>query len=199
MIDLGCVDMVILNTPYFNKNKLNISNIIDYSVLDFGVSGNSEGGEFRANQLILGNNEISNPVLSFSKDTAGALANSKYDGLLGNGLLDKFNYAIDYKNHLLYLNNNKRTTQQYKTTVSGLYVIKQNNIGIVKCIYKQFEPFKQGINIGDTIVKINNQSISSYTQKDIDDMLNSENKNIIIQVKKYNKLKTITYNAEKKI
>lgn len=198
-LDLGCTDAIILNTPYFNKIKSNIPTFVDYAILDGGVSGNTEGGEFRAQQLKLGIKSVDLPIISFSKDTAGALASLKSDGLLGNGLLDRYNYAIDYKHNVLYLNSIGKINKPYKSTVSGLYVVRQNDIAIVKCIYEQFEPFKQGVNIGDTIIKINNKDVSGLTQKQIDDILNTENKSIEIVTKHEDKLKTIKYKTEKKI
>lgn len=198
-LDLGCTDAIILNTPFFNKIKSNIPTFIDYAILDGGVSGNTEGGEFRAQQLKLGIKSVDLPIISFSKDTAGALASLKSDGLLGNGFLDRYNYAIDFKHNILYLNSTGKINKPYKSTVSGLYVVKQNDIAIVKCIYKQFEPFKQGVNIGDTIIKINSKDVSGLTQKQIDDILNAENKSIEIVTKHEDKLKHIKYKTEKKI
>jgi hypothetical protein len=174
MMDLGCTDALILNTPVYNKLKPDIRNWIDYSVLDEGVSGNSDGGEFRADQIRIGNIQVNKPLICFSLDTAGAHASDQYDGLLGNGIFDRFNYAIDYRNSLLYLQSNRNFNRSFNSTASGLYLVKEGKVGIVKCIYKQFEPFKQGLNIGDTIISINGMNSSVLNQKQIDDLFKKE-------------------------
>jgi hypothetical protein len=199
LLDIGCPDVLILNTAFFGKFKSNVTNLIEYSVLDGGVSGNTNGGEFRVNQIDVGNITIDSPIICFSMDTTGSHASLKYDGLLGNGFLERFNYSIDYENKTLYFNRNKKFNKPFKSTVSGMYLIKLNDIAIVKCIYKQFEPFKQGLNIGDTVIKINDSSISDLVQKQINDLLDIENKSLKIVFKHGVKLKTIEYKTVKKI
>jgi len=199
MVDLGCADIVILNTPYYNKIRSSISEAIDYSILDAGVSGNSEGGEFRAQQIQLASYSIPQPVISFSKDVYGALSNTYYDGLIGNELMSRFDYAIDFKHNKLYLKSRKDTHKPFQSTITGVYAVKDGDVAIVKCAYKQFAPFKSGLNIGDTIVSIDSKPIRKFSQKAFDKKFKKDRVDLLIGFKKDGLLKTVRYMKGQKI
>ena len=99
LMDLGCPDAVILNSAYFKSLKDNgflPENTVDYTILSAGaLGGNSDGGDIRINSIQLGKDILSNPIISFSKDTLGAFSRTNNDGLIGNEILDRYNYAID--------------------------------------------------------------------------------------------------------
>jgi hypothetical protein len=199
MIDLGCTDIMILNTPYYNKIRGHISDVIDYTILDAGVSGNSDGGEFRANQIQFAGYLIPQPVVSFSKDLHGAHSNTYYDGLIGNELMSRFDYAIDFKNEKLYLKSRRGYQRPFKSTVSGIYAIKDGDFAIVKCAYRQFAPYIDGLNIGDTIVSINNQPISKLSQKVFDRKFGKDNEELRIEFKKNGISRYVKYRKGQKI
>ncbi len=80
-----------------------------YINLHGGVSGKSEGFEFKAKYIKIGNIEINSPVLDYSLDSTGAnseksngLGNLKYIGIVGNEVLSKFILTFDFKNRMLY-------------------------------------------------------------------------------------------------
>ena len=180
MIDLGSLDAITLNTPFYEIHKTEIENPYFYSMLHDGVSGKSDGGEFRATKLIFAKNEFLLPIISFSIDTLGAFSNTYYDGLLGNEIMKKFNYAIDYQNNILYLKRNKNFSNPFVSTLSGFYLEKKENIGIVKSLYYQSEAYKKGLRLNDVVTKLNNKAIADLSQKEIDTIISNKNNKLLI-------------------
>jgi hypothetical protein len=186
LMDLGCADAVILNTPYFNSLKSqNIlpQKIVDYTILFGGaLGGNSNGGDFRISSLKLGNHLISNPIISFSKDTLGAFSKTDYDGLIGNEILDRYNFAIDYYNQKLYLTENSKSSKVFKSSLAGFYAMKMNDIATVMSIYYQSDAYKSGIRLGDTIVSINNKRLKDLSELEFKDEMKDEGKQVKLTI-----------------
>ncbi len=197
LMDLGCSDAIILNSPYFktlSENNLLPKQIVDYTMLHGGaLGGGSNGGDFRAISLKLGEDLINNPIISFSKDTLGAFSRTDYDGLLGNQILDRYNYAIDYRNQKLYLIKNSKSKKPFKSTLSGFYALKTKNNAIVLSLYYQSEAYKNGVQLGDTIVSINDKKILNLTDKQFYDELKKERETIKITVLRDNKQRDISF------
>lgn len=170
LMDLGCPEAIILNSHY--SKSLEAQNIlpqnrIDYKILSGGaLGGNSEGSDFRISSIKLGTDIIDKPIISISKDTLGAFSKADYDGLLGNEILDRYNYAIDYRNQKLYLTPNAKSSAPFKSTRIGFAAIKRNDIAIVNSIYYQSDAYKNGLRLGDSIISINNKKVSELTEQE---------------------------------
>lgn len=195
MLDLGCADGVILNTPYSNKMEVNkLPQSINYTILFGGaVGGNSDGGEFRASSLSFHGIELENPIICFSKDTLGAFSKTNYDGLIGNDIFDRFNYAIDYLNHKLYLKKNSNINKLFTTTSTGFYANKIKDIAQVQSIYYESEAYKNGLELGDTIVSINNKKISNLSEKEFSDELKGDGKHVSLVLSRKGKLIEVSF------
>ncbi len=185
LVDLGCSDAIILNTPYFKSLQKSVlpDNIVDYTILYGGaLGGNSDGGDFRISSIKLGTDIINNPIISFSKDTLGAFSKTDYDGLLGNEILDRYNYAIDYHTQKLYLTKNAKSKKIFKSSLTGFYAMKTNDVAIVMSVYYQSDACKNGIKLGDTIVEINDKKVKDLTGKEFYEEMNGEGKQIKVIV-----------------
>lgn len=186
LMDLGCADAIILNSQYFNSIESQYilsEEIIDYTILYGGaLGGNSNGGELRITSVKLGNDIINNPIISFSKDTLGAFSKTNYDGLLGNEILDRYNYAIDYRNKKLYLKKNENSKKPFKSSLSGFYAMKTNDIATVMSVYYQSDAYKNGIRLGDTIVSINNKKLKDLTEQEFYKEMKSEGQTVKLTV-----------------
>jgi len=186
LFDLGSPDGITLNSYYYKSLKrknIRPLKVIDYTILFGGaLGGNSDGGEFRATSINLGIDKIKNPIISFSKDTLGALSNKDYDGLIGNEILDRYNYAIDYRNHKLYLNKNGKYKKPFKSTLTGFYAMKKKDYAVVMSIYYQSDAFKNGVQLGDSIVLINNKKVTDLSDKELQEELKGEGKAIKLTI-----------------
>jgi len=185
LMDLGCPETIILNYPYYNSVKEQIKNDVTYSILYGGIlGGNSHGGEFRALSVYLGNDKAVNPVISYSLDTLGAFSNARYDGLIGNTLLDRFNYAIDYNNSKLYLTKNKKFDEPYTSSLTGFYAMKRGNYAITMSIYYQSEAHQNGLQLGDTIIAVNKKPVRDMTDKELSKIMKGKDEVTLTIVRK---------------
>ena len=115
LLDLGSEWALSFTSSFAARNDFN-NRIIKkkkYTNQHGGVSGKSEGFEFKAKYVKIGNIKFNNPVLDYSLDSTGAnseknngLGNLKYIGNVGNEILCKLNLTFDFKNKLLYLEKN---------------------------------------------------------------------------------------------
>ena len=178
LMDLGCSDAIMLNSPY--SKSLEVKNFlpqnrIDYKILTAGaLGGSSEGSDFRINSIKIGNDIIENPIICITKDTLGAFSKTDYDGLLGNKILDRYNYAIDYRGLKLYLTKNSKSNTPFKSTHKGFGAIKRNDVAIVNTIYYQSEAYKNGLRLGDSIVSINNVKVSELTEQEFNEEMKAK-------------------------
>ena len=197
LMDLGCSDAIILNSPYFKsltEKGILPEKVIDYTILYAGaLGGNSNGGDFRSISIKLGDYKINNPIISFSKDTLGSFSKTNYDGLLGNEILDRYNYTIDYKNQKLYLIKNSKSKKNFNSTLSGFYALKRRENAIVMSIYYQSEAYKNGLQLGDTIIAINNKKLDNLTDKKFYEELKDEGKTIKLTILRNQKHMDITF------
>jgi len=182
LMDLGCPDAIVLNTNYYkslkDKNVLP-PKVIDYTILHGGaLGGNCDGGDFRVLSVKIGHDRIRNPIISFSKDSLGAFSLKNYDGLIGNEILDRYNYAIDYRSHKLYLKKNTKSNKPFESSISGFYAMKKNNYEVVTSIYYQSDAFKNGIRLGDSIIYINNKKVQDLSDDEFQKELEIEGKTI---------------------
>jgi hypothetical protein len=199
MIDLGCADAIIFNSEYYKGISKLIEKHIDFSMADAGISGDSEGGEFRIASFTLGRKTKSEVLVSFSKDSLGAHSSTDYDGLLGNEMLSKYDYIIDFRTKKIHITENIYFSKPFNSTKTGVFAIKDTNFAIVKCVYHQFDAYQKGLRLGDSIVQINNTLISEISQFEIDGILEQSTKSIILKFASKNEIKEIVINPQSKI
>jgi hypothetical protein len=182
LMDLGCSDAIMLNSPYsksLETRSILPQNRIDYKILTAGaLGGSSEGSDFKINSINIGNDIIDNPIICITKDTLGAFSRTDYDGLLGNEILDRYNYAIDYRVQKLYLTKNAKSNTPFKSTLKGFGAIKRNDVAIVNTIYYQSEAYMNGLRLGDSIVSINNKKVRELTEQEFNEEMKAEGKEI---------------------
>jgi len=186
LLDMGCTDAIYFNSNYYNKNiaDQSIENIT-YTILHGGITGgNISGGDFRAHSIALGETVVNNPILCFSSDTLGAFSNTRYDGLIGNELLDRFYYAIDYRNEKLYVMATDKVNNPFKATLLGFYAMKRGDIATVESIYDQYDAHQKGLQLGDTITAIGGISLSEMTDDEMKEGLKKEGQEVTITIQR---------------
>ncbi len=130
-----------------------------------GIGGASESVVIRAEHFILADT-LKNPVVDCSLNTAGALADRAYKGLIGNQILSCYDLLFDPQNQVIYF---KKTSQQPKyaqaSTLHMAYFDRTDvcNGWVVNGLYKHGIAAKAGIEIGDIILSINGRPVKEIT------------------------------------
>lgn len=158
-IDSGAEDSLSLNTPFVQSNDI----LHKYAARIHGFAGEGVGGRenayfVRVRKFELGGVEVSSIVTELSQETAGATAESDISGLVGVGVLKRFNIVLDYGSKSLYLEPNanyklpsvfNRAGFAPRITSAGLLVIS---------VFPNTPASEAGIQPGDQIVSIDGRS-----------------------------------------
>ena len=109
ILDTGYGGSVILTSTVSDDNKFDsiIKNKIPFSSKKSAIGGGVSGFCFRADSIKLGNHIIPVPVIEYSSNKYGLLANrGGCIGIIGNRILEKFDVIFDFKNLVLYIKPN---------------------------------------------------------------------------------------------
>lgn len=173
MVDLGSASPIDFTSPIAENYNLknSIKDKVKYYTKYGGVSGYTSNYEFWCKSINIGGYELKDFNAAYSIDKNGALATSKHAGLLGNGILDRFDIIIDFANANLYIKPNNKFNEEFKVSKLGFsFVDRYKTYGawVVTGFYENSPAEKSGLRIDDKIIMVNNifvKDIKDYKQK----------------------------------
>jgi hypothetical protein len=170
ILDTGMPMSTLSSSVIENNNfKNNIEHKVSYYTKYGGIGGESSGYIFYANSLKISDFCFGNPIMSFSTDKSGLLANEKYTGILGNNILERFDIIFDFKNSNLYLKPNENYKSPFTLDKLGFfYVDRFKTMGgwIVTGLIKNSAAERQGLKIDDKIILVNDIPVVNISYKD---------------------------------
>ncbi len=166
LLDFGAGRTVYLTSEIANKFGLEnaLRNKLLYYSNNGGVGGRSEGHEFLMKSITIGDEMVSNFVGSYSTDKKGALSEAMYIGIIGNGILDRFDLVVDHKENYLYLKPNSMPRDTFDFTYSGFRCINRSrSLGgwLVTGLYSGSNAEASGLEIDDLILELNGNDVKS--------------------------------------
>lgn len=171
LLDLGAAGGIIFNSGAGSRYNLGkeIEKKVKYSTINGGVGGASSSYVFKAQEVKVASYSFSDPIISFSLDTSGALSDKSHLGLFGNEILGRFEIIIDFKNNELYLKPNSSLNDPFTTSRHGFsYVDRSKTMGgwIVKGFYEYSDGLKKGLQAGDKIVFVDGIPVQEINYED---------------------------------
>ncbi len=165
MLDLGSGGSISLTSRVSNQYNLkkNIKNKASYFSKYGGIGGESTSCDFMARSVTLGNFTWNDVIMDFSEDRTGALASGEYQGLLGNGLLERFDVYIDFRNHNMYLKPNSKFHTPFKSSRLDFGFVDRSKTlqsWIVTGLYRFSNAEKAGLKIDDKIITVNGENVA---------------------------------------
>ena len=160
-IDTGAEDSLSLNAPFVKQNDV----IAKYSAVLYGFAGEGIGGRenayfVRAHTFDLGGSQVHSIVTELSQDTAGAAASSDVAGIVGVGVLKRFDITFDYAEGKLYLEKNANYPRPGVFNRAGFSPrITAEGIKVVS-VFQDSPASQAGIAPGDLILAINHHASS---------------------------------------
>ena len=131
-----------------------------------GIGGSREDYVFKSSGISLGGHTIKEVRVTWSGNKQGSQADTRYDGIIGNELLDRFDVIFDFKECVVYLRPNGR-----------FYAPQQNDFGIaftpmkehwiVNGILEGGNAEKAGLRVGDRIEAINGITAEENNAKNL--------------------------------
>ncbi len=164
LLDLGSGGTVILTTAIAEKYNLN-EEVKDKTLFYTnygGVGGKSSSNLFRGD-IKIGDFSFDQITMRYSNDIAGAMSSREYLGVVGIGLLERFNLYIDFINNDLYLKPNKNYDDSFNVPRLGLsYVDRAQTLKswVVSGLYESSNAEKSGLKIDDRILSVNGKNVS---------------------------------------
>lgn len=196
LIDTGMPDSLLLNKSTIDEKR--IPQKIKYESFQ-GLGGQSYGYTFISKRLELGGFELTDIITDISIDSTGALANSGYIGIIGNGLLERFDIVFDGKNGSLYVKANKKFNAPFENPSLGFSYIKRSDIQkgwIVTSLYTDSPAAKSGLQNKDEIVRINNIHVNELKNDWLKVATNSKMR-LNLEVRRKSKILNISFTPHK--
>ena len=156
LIDMGASEALALNSG--SASKLNLSSAltdVKKKIYDTGgVGGSRTDYLFKAQRVKIADYEIANVNASYSGNTQGAMADNRYDGIIGNALLECFDVVFDFAKCEIWLRPNGNITAASAYDL-GITLTPQQNCWVVNGMIEGGNAAKAGLKRGDTIIAIN--------------------------------------------
>lgn len=165
-LDLGCGSTIILTNVIREKLNLEGKRTASCYLSNAGVGGDGSEVCFRADSLKF-IDVLPNMVISASSNTAGALSDRSYAGIIGNEILKYFDIVIDAPGQAVYARRNADTSADYQRsskTHMGYYDRTDISDGWPVCsLFDGGIAQQAGFEIGDVILSINGRPVKEIT------------------------------------
>lgn len=172
-IDTGSRASVSLDGPFVAANHLS-GNGVDM-VTGWGIGGPTRGVVSRGGTLELGSIPVHGPVVEFSTDKGGAMADASLAGNIGAGVLKRFIVTLDYEHMTMYLKPVTTPVPDLDTFDRAGLWINENDAGYtVVDVTKDAPAEKAGLKIGDVITAVDGKPAKSIPLYDMRRQLRDE-------------------------
>lgn len=194
LIDTGASTSLILTTPFVNKHKLldKFNKKLKHSSQGL-TSTKTSNFKARLKQIKVGDFTFDNVPVNLSQSQRGLLASDKIDGILGNGVLKRFNLILDYSNQKLILEPNRYFKNAFKVNSSGIRIkLTLKKEFKIHDIYKNSPADKAGLLANDELVAINGMSTKKLSMTRIIQLFREHGNMIYLTIRREGKLKKFT-------
>jgi hypothetical protein len=187
LLDTG-VRLSVFNSPYTKEHDLAAQSPRTLAgVTGFGIGGASKGIVGRVKGIRIGSFRFDNPVMSFSADTAGALADTSFAGIIGADFLCRFTVVLDYKRSQIFLEKNAGFGAPFEFDMCGIrFAFEGERFDLLKVfiVYDGTPAALAGIMPGDVVVSIDGRAAASFTREEIREYMLREGKEVRFTIKR---------------
>ncbi|HEV8629459.1 MAG TPA: aspartyl protease family protein [Thermoanaerobaculia bacterium] len=161
MVDTGAGTSLILNTPFVARHRLlaRAGTVVDEETGSIG-GGHSSLASARARELRLGPFVLARPIVSLGKPTASFGADHPWDGIVGGGVLSRFQVTFDYPRRRLLLVPNACFAAPFRQDALAMLLVDAPEGARVAALRPRGQADRAGLRSGDVIVAITGRSAS---------------------------------------
>lgn len=180
LFDSGAALTLMLNTPFIEKNQLRkkIGKTIVSPGQDLYKENKIEQTAIKSIQI--GIYSFDNLPITLTNNKAGVTSYSYYLGLLGNKVIKRFNYILDFTNKIIYLKPNHNFDVPFEFQLSGIRFKKVKNKIFIANVVVGSEAEKLGLKRDQRITEVD-----GYIGNDLEELtklVRQEGKTIKISV-----------------
>ncbi len=202
LLDTG-VRLSLFNSPYAKRHGLAAQSPRTLEgVTGFGIGGASKGIVGRVEGIRIGSILFENPVMSFSSDTAGALADTSFAGIIGADFLCRFTVVLDYKRSQIFLEKNAGFGAPFEFDMCGIrFVMEGERFDLLKVfiVYDGTPAALAGIAPGDVVTSIDGRAAGSFTREELREYMLREGKEVRFAIKRGEETKDISLRLKRMI
>jgi len=185
LVDTGAGNTFYFNTPFIEENDLLAEMDTYYERETQSISTESAHvyTTMLAN-LSISDYEFSTLPVTMAIAEAGASSWSGPMGILGNGVLKRFNVFIDLQQKRMSLEPNRLYHDKFEVNCSGLELVMDDAFQkvIIDHVYAGSPAHEAGLEVGDEIVQINGANVSDFQLPQIRSMLSQDGEEIEILI-----------------
>ena len=166
MVDTGMSGTLSFNSATANKLKAekHITSIRSMVYAVGGIGGSRTDYVLKSPQIALGGKAINDVRISWSANDTGAAADTRYDGVIGNELLSRFDVIFDFINCAIYIRPNS-TFSNLQPNNLGIVLTPNADHWVVNGLLEGGNAEKAGLRRGDRIEAINGiKATDSYAK-----------------------------------
>lgn len=164
-----------------------------------GIGGEAHYVKCIAQEVDLDTFRLKNVSISYSQDKAGSLASEKYDGLIGNQILNRFDVIIDLKDMNLFLRPNADYGKPFKNYGHDILYVDRTDIYdgfVVTGMRIDGEAEKAGLKENDILVAIDSVPLKKLSRKEVNKLLNDTEKIHVLSVLRNGETLELNYQSE---
>lgn len=137
-----------------------------HDMTQFGIGDKAQESiiDMQSQRIVIGSDTTVNEVISYLPDGTGAFGEKEYIGIIGNGMLSKFNLVIDIAHGALYLKRFKEDRPAKPTYDFDFR--NRTDIGqgwIVSSLTRDGDATHAGLQLNDRIIAVNGRPVEDYT------------------------------------
>lgn len=162
LVDSGAGATLIFNTPFAKDNNLytHIGKTIPSSSKDLTSKSITHRGLIK--QVALGNHAFSDVPVSLSETESGVNALPGMAGIVGNEILKRFNWLLDYNRKTLYLKPNHHYAAAFAYPKCGFTYERVGDKILVTEVTEASDAHKKGLRVGFEIEQFGDYSGSDF-------------------------------------
>lgn len=156
LMDTGMADELSLNSTTANRLKAE-GHLADARRMRYevgGIGGSRVDNYLKTKQITIGGKSINDIRITYSENEQGAMADSRYEGLVGNALFARFDVIFDFANWVIYLRPNKNFDKPHRNFYSMALTPKEDHWK-VNALLEGGNAERAGLRQGDRIEAIN--------------------------------------------
>lgn len=142
----------------------------------WGLSGKVTSQVSRIPALTLGDIELPEVITAFS--VSGAASSGKRHGLLGLGILERFDMIINYPAKQIVLRKTNRVTHAFEMDMAGMDLAPEDDLLRVRHVYPGSPAAAAEITAGDHITQISDKPSMAYTQRELARLMRENGKKV---------------------
>jgi hypothetical protein len=193
-LDVGSNSTVDVHGPFVKQHQLDQGSGKRIEITGAGFGGTFTSRVTRLERIDLGPYHWTEPLVSFSGASTGALASEDYAGNVGNQILERFKCTFDYDRHVVYLEPGERYQRRDRFTLSGMLLLRHADVVKAEQVIPGSAAEKAGIREGDVVSAIDGKAILSYEPNDLQRLFedSEEGRKVSVELARGGKIKKVT-------